>query len=179
MKSLTLASLILLSLSFAGNAAAKPLVLSPEAKKALEASHPGFQTWTNENYTKEVRSFSKEAEATPWIQTGDINGDGKADFLLDGHDETSHILVAILSKGSAFTAVDIVNQPIDECYSLLTEMKNGKRVIIYYLSLGPASDEKGAPMEVSVDVPQRDGADGAMTTYQYLDGKFVEKSQVL
>ena len=179
MENPTLASLILVSFAVAAVAADKPLVLSPEAKKAHDSAHPGFQTWTNENYTKEVRSFSKEAEAAPSIQTGDINSDGKADFLLDGHDDKSHMLVAILSKGSAFTAVDIVNQPIDECYSLLTEMKNGKRIIIYYLSLGPASDEKGAPMEVSVDVPQRDGADGAMTTYQYLDGKFVEKSQVL
>ena len=51
----------------------------------LEAA-PGFRPWSLADYSEDIRTgYRFSLRQTPWAVTGDFNGDGWCDLVIDGH----------------------------------------------------------------------------------------------
>lgn len=149
-------------------------------RKALDGTAPGFATWKTADYTPAVRKDAAERKAVPWALELDVNGDGKTDLLLDGHDRKRSLLVCLVSKGTAYQAVQVESSEL-VVPSWLISYDDGKQAVGLSYFLWPLADRKG----FTKGIPQSSDAqgellgEGSSTDYRYRKGRFEVSSQVL
>ena len=116
----------------------------------------------------------------------DANGDGIADVILAGRNDTSDQILCILSEGNGYSVMKI------EDYGILPDPKTeehydeGKKEYGLNTCLGLFRFEKSARNPVfEVKIPQESDSngnplnDGAIITYYFENGTFVRESEVL
>jgi len=172
--------LVSLALAVAGTSYGADPVITPAMRKALDALAPGFAPWGTLDYTQAVRKDAAGRKAVPWALVLDVNGDGKTDLLLDGHDKTRSLLVCLVSKGAGYTAVQVESAEL-VTPSRLVSYDDGKKAVGIPSFLTAHEDRKG----FSHSYPQTTDAkgeplgEGSSVDYHYEGGRFEESSQAL
>jgi hypothetical protein len=84
------------------------LYLGAVQKEAIRAYNPDFQIRKEADYiSAAVKDYPFSDHQTPFAIIGDFNGDGKKDVVLQGHDKTNDLLVAVLSSNQDPQIIEI------------------------------------------------------------------------
>lgn len=124
----------------------------PVIQEALQGSFPGFQHWTASEYHEGLRYSTDSPDGrgviAPYAIVLDLNGDGRDDLVLHGHDQHEHLLLCVISTKTGY-AVQVVNRgtPIPTP-AAIESWKDGRRDdgLNEVLSLPPADRKDWAFM---------------------------------
>jgi hypothetical protein len=85
-----------------GRAEGPVLVLPAEMKRALRKAIPGFRPWRQSDYSVDiVQSVPPTDSSALFAAVGDMNGDGRTDVVVQGHDSTRAMLVALMTEADS------------------------------------------------------------------------------
>lgn len=165
------------------------LVLPPSMKEVLANYNSTFRIWDYDDYTERIKGLDlidTSDNHSPFALIVDANGDGMADVILAGRNDTSDQILCVLSKGNGYLVMTIENYGIlsnpkteehyDEgkkeyglntCLSLYT-FERSSRNPIFELQIPQESDINGNLIH-----------DGAIITYYFENGTFLSESEVL
>lgn len=80
---------------------------------AIEKAFPGFQHWKATDYHEGLQSTTASPDGrgaiAPYALVLDLNGDGRDDLVLDGHDQHTSLLVCVISSKTGYN-VQAVNR---------------------------------------------------------------------
>ena len=156
-----------------------PASLGDEITDALEAFNPQFKARTPQDYSPTIQADAGKNDRQPCMLRIDVNRDGVADVILDGHDDRHNLLLGLLSSPDGFDVVVIRESNLvvpGDVESWNDGVKESG--LNYYLWPHPSgtgftlaypqqSDSEGALLK-----------DGFVIDYTFSDGAFTAKSQV-
>ena len=154
------------------------LVLTREMERALGAAYPGFHHWALADYMPEIRGFAPATDRhAPFAVIGDFDGEGEPDVIVEGHDATRSLMLALLAGTDSVRIIAIDERPLPP-----GERQRDARWT--FLSLVPRGvvradtlEEGGYdPIPITID---RDGFEvvfygKAANFYYWRDGRFVQ-----
>jgi hypothetical protein len=145
-------------------------------RDALRAYAPGYTPWRLQDYDTEAAAHAHGPSPIPLFgATGDFNGDGVSDLVLQGHDASNELSFVILSGQRAFTVIELLRQPWPP------EARSMKRRL-YVQHIGPGKIDVPAGLAAAVGPPPTLATDAfeevvegeAGTLYYWKDGKFEQ-----
>ncbi|MBK5294313.1 MAG: hypothetical protein JJE04_21855 [Acidobacteriia bacterium] len=162
------------------------LKLPVTVREALTNFNSRFQHWEATDYALEVRHGGHQEKLknrAPYALVTDVNGDGKDDLILDGHDHQRTLLIGVVSKGSQYRVSIIRESELVDPQTLECQF-DGKqqRGFAYYLWL-PEKKKPGSPI-FSLAWPQQSNAsgkllnDGGTVDYYFKEGQFEEGESI-
>ena len=156
------------------------LNLPAAIKAAISRFNPRFLPWQAIDYAPEVRHGAHQEKLknrAPFALVTDINGDGKDDLILDGHDDQQSLLFGVLSKGSKYEVLILRVAELVDPQSLECQFAGNKqRGFAYYLWLSE-NQNPSAPI-FTLAWPQQSNAagellnDGGTIDYYFKAGRF-------
>ena len=164
------------------------LKLPAAIKETLARFNPRFQPWQAIDYAPEVRHGAHQEKLknrAPFALVTDVNGDGKDDLILDGHDDQQSLLLGVLSKGANYEVLILRTAELVDPQSLECQFAGEKQQgFAYYLWL---SENQNADAPIfTLAWPQQSNAagellnDGGTIDYYFKAGRFeAEESQPL
>jgi hypothetical protein len=161
--------------SFAGTLNINEVMLS-----ALKQFNHRFVTWSAQDFTPTIQRDAVNNIRQPYSLSVDFNRDGKGDLILDGHDDTSGLLLCVLSKGQGYDVVVVRRTELFKPGEL-KNINDGRKEVGLNYYLWPIKDNGG----FTVAYPQQSGLDGkllndgAVIDFKFKDGKFVENKRTL
>lgn len=132
-------------------------VLPAAMKKALVDRDSKFQLRAQGDFFPPIISEYRFSSAqAPAAVVGDFNGDKALDAVLMGRNETSDLLIALLSQGNSFKVVEVAKLPLSDPKTLRNQMgKASGYGLSAYLTLAPrskvASPHEGRPLDLEAD----------------------------
>jgi hypothetical protein len=166
------------SINMAGNEPA--LNLSREQKVAVRGYNPDFQIRRQVDYLPSLlRQYPFSNRQLPFAVIGDLNGDGRMDVVLQGHDKTSELLIAVLSSNSGPYVVEILRSklvdPKTEFYGMGDHSEYGLWTYLTFVPRGMVdSPFANQPLKLSTDAFQLNYFEKASVLY-YLSGYKFQK----
>ena len=165
------------------------VVLPPSMKEVLSHYDSTFRIWKYDDYTeriKELDLIDTSDNHSPFALIVDANGDGIADVILAGRNDTSEQILCILSEGKGYAVMKIEDHGILPDPKTEEHYDEGKKEYGLNTCLGLFRFEKSARNPVfEVKIPQESDSngnllnDGAIITYYFENGTFVRESEVL
>jgi hypothetical protein len=77
--------------------------LPPNMRAILEDSIPVFVPWTMDHYDGDLQSWLLHIHSkTPWLVFGDFNSDQIEDAVIEGHDASRWLRIALVSTPSSY-----------------------------------------------------------------------------
>lgn len=156
------------------------LKLPAAVKKALAKFNPRFQPWKATDYAPEVRHGGHQEKLknrAPFALVIDVNGDGKDDLILDGHDHQKSLLIGVVSKGAQYEVLILRESELVDPQTLECQFDGNKqRGFAYYLWLAEKKSP-GSPI-FRLAWPQQSNAagellnDGGTVDYYFKAGRF-------
>ncbi|MCK4415318.1 MAG: hypothetical protein KAY32_17425 [Candidatus Eisenbacteria sp.] len=123
------------------------LVLPGGMKRTLDAHAPRFQLWQPGNYWHDIVEYAHydytERQAMS-VVLGDFDGNGSPDVVLDGHDGTKALMLAIMSapdscwvvqigsssSGDQLTGAFLIHQPPGQVHSGMLDASGGSPLVL-------------------------------------------------
>lgn len=162
------------------------LKLPTAIKDALSNFNPRFRPWEATDYAPEVRHGGHQEQLqnrAPFALVTDVNGDGKGDLILDGHDQQQSLLLGVVSQGSGYEVLILRASELVDPQSLECQFAGKKeRGFAYYLWL--VEDRNPASPIFTLAWPQQSNAagellnDGGTVDYYYKDGRFAAEESM-
>ena len=156
------------------------LKLPTALKAALRNFNPRFQPWEATDYAPEVRHGGHQEQRknrAPFALVTDVNGDGKDDLILDGHDQQQSLLLGIVSQGSSYKVLIIRASELVDPQTLQCQFAGKKEQgFAHYLWLAE-NKSPGSPI-FTLAWPQQSNAsgellnDGGTVDYYFKAGRF-------
>ena len=146
------------------------LVLPAAAKTALLSKWPGFVVWESSDYSKRSQQAAKDVKGVVGVSALiiDVNRDGRADVILDGHDAKESLLVGLVSDKERWTAKLIAKEELEDPKTVL-DWDSGERDVglSHWFVVSDAPDQ-GTPEQnvfFSIAFPQRTDAKGELANH--------------
>lgn len=158
------------------------MILSYSMSEALKKYNPNFKIRRTDEFIHVVQKICKFAKKAPYAVFGDFNGDKKKDVVIMGYNETSNLLISIVSTKNAYETVEISKDELKNYKEEWLEINPGEKEygIWWFLTLVPAGKiikarpEWNRPeMNLVADGFEIEAFEKASTLYVYKDGKFV------
>jgi hypothetical protein len=156
------------------------LNLAKEQKEAIKGYNPAFQIRRQADYLPSlVNGYLFSNHQLPFAVIGDFNGDGRRDVVLQGHDNKSELIIAILSSKGGPAVMEIgrsaLVDPKTELYGVGDHNENGLWVYLTFVPRGSVdSPFAKQPLKLSTDAFALNYFEKASVLY-YLNGQKFQK----
>ena len=166
------------SIRVAGN---EPVLnLSKEQRLAIRGYNPDFLIRRQTDYLPSLlKQYLSTNRQLPFAVIGDFNGDRRMDLVLQGHDKTSELLIAVLSSNSGPYVMEILRSklvdPKTEFYGMGDHNEYGLWTYLTFVPRGMVdSPFANQPLKLSTDAFQLNYFEKASVLY-YLSGYKFQK----
>jgi len=166
------------SVGMAGNE--RVLNLGKEQRMAIRGYNPDFQIRRQADYLPSLlKQYPFSNRQLPFAVIGDFNGDGRNDVVLQGHDKTNELLIAVLSSSSGPSVMEIMKSalvdPKTESYGMGDHNEYGLWVYLTFVPRGMVdSPFSNRPLKLSTDAFELNYFEKASVLY-YLSGWKFQK----
>jgi hypothetical protein len=156
------------------------LRLGKQQQDAIRAYNPEFQIRRQMDYLPSlVKGYSYSDHQLPYAVIGDFNGDGRKDVVLQGHDKTGELLIAVLSSKNVYRVKEIQRSqlidPKTEYYGMGHYTEYGLWIYLTFVPKGTISSlYESHPLHLSADAFNVNYYEKASTLY-YLNGDKFQK----
>jgi hypothetical protein len=156
------------------------LNLTKEQKAAIRGYNPEFQIRRQADYLPSLlKQYPFSNRQLPFAVIGDFNGDGRMDVVLQGHDKTSELLIAVLSSNRGPDVLEIMRSklvdPQTEFYGMGDHNEYGIWVYLTFVPRGMVdSPFAKQPLKLSTDAFQLNYFEKASVLH-YLSGYKFQK----
>jgi hypothetical protein len=156
------------------------LNLSKEQALAIRGYNPNFLIRRQADYLPSLlKQYPSSSRQLPFAVIGDLNGDSRMDVVLQGHDQTSELLIAVLSSNSGPYVMEILRSklvdPKTEFYVMGDHSEYGLWTYLTFVPRGMVdSPFANQPLKLSTDAFQLNYFEKASVLY-YLSGYTFQK----
>jgi hypothetical protein len=156
------------------------LILTKEQKDAIRTYNSAFQIRSRADYLPSlVNGYPFSTRQLPFAVIGDFNGDGKLDVVLQGHDKTNDLIIAVLSASGGPIVMEVMKSqlvdPQKEFYTMGSHTEYG---LWTYLTFVPRGDVESPfarrPLKLTADAFALNYFEKASVLY-YLNGQSFQK----
>lgn len=165
------------SISLVGNE--HVLIMGKDQEAAIKAYNPAFQIRKQTDYIPSlVKGYRFSSRQALFAVVCDLNGDGKEDLVIDGHDDANNLLIAVVSSKSGPYVLEInkwqpLATPKDDYYGMGDHVEYGLSDYLEFVPKGEInSPHEEHPLKLSTDAFELGIYEKGSAVFYLKDGKF-------